>query len=189
MKIVWKDRLLEKEKIVNWISDWFEENGDSETKAIIGISGGKDSTVTAALCLEALGHDRVIGVLMPNGEQADFKDSVTIVNLLDLHYETINIGEAVKEVYAAFGSPSRINNDVRINTPPRIRMTILYAVAAMYGNARVVCTDNASESYIGYSTKYGDLAGDVAPLADIPASLVVDIGRALPIEFLHYYHL
>ena len=185
---MWKDKFAEKDKIVNWIKEWFTENGDSKTKAVIGISGGKDSTVATALCVEALGRDRVIGVLMPNSEQSDFKDAMKVVQLFGIKHYVIDIGNTVDTLYETIADSMNINSgslddNVIVNTPPRIRMTVLYAVAANFGNARVICTDNASESYIGYSTKYGDLAGDVAPLADIPASLVVDLGRAFALSY------
>ena len=183
MKILWKDKFIEKDKIVYWIREWFEVNGDENTKAIIGISGGKDSTVAAALCVEALGKNRVVGVLMPKGEQRDIEDAKNVTRLLDIKSKIIDIEPAYNKIEVMvrkfFNYEEDCKKDVLINIQPRIRMTLLYAIAAQYGNARVVCTDNASESYVGYSTKFGDLAGDLAPLAEVPASLVVDIGRAI----------
>ena len=68
-----------KDKVVNWIRNWFNENGN-DCCAVVGISGGKDSSIVAALCVEALGKDRVFGVLMPNGEQVH----MNWLNILEL---------------------------------------------------------------------------------------------------------
>lgn len=170
-----------KDRIVQWIRDWFEENG-KDCKAVIGISGGKDSTVAAALCVEALGKDRVVGVLMPNGEQKDIKYSYDICNYLDIDRYVVNIESIVSalglEVAATAGRAFQPSEQAIINLPPRIRMTVLYFVSQSIGG-RVVCTDNLSESYIGYSTRWGDNIGDFAPLANYTASEVVAIGDAL----------
>lgn len=170
-----------KNRIVQWIRDWFEENG-KDCKAVIGISGGKDSTVAAALCVEALGKDRVIGVLMPNGEQKDIKYSYDICNYLDIDRYVVNIESIVSaldlKVAATAGRAFQPSEQAIINLPPRIRMTVLYFVSQSIGG-RVVCTDNLSESYIGYSTRWGDNIGDFAPLANYTASEVVAIGDAL----------
>jgi len=170
-----------KDRIVQWIRDWFEENG-KDCNAVIGISGGKDSTVAAALCVEALGKDRVVGVLMPNGEQKDIKDSFNVCNYLDIDRYVVNIESVVSalglEVAATAGRAFQPSEQAIINLPPRIRMTVLYFVSQSIGG-RVVCTDNLSESYIGYSTRWGDNIGDFAPLANYTASEVVAIGDAL----------
>ena len=160
-----------KDEVIAWIKDYFKDNEDG--KAIIGISGGKDSTIAAALCVEALGADRVIGVLMPNGIQNDISDSYEVVARLKLQYYVININAACEGLYkfladAVFlsGGEKAIKENTMIttNTPARLRMTTLYAVAALYPNSRVVNTCNRSEDYVGYSTKYGDAAGDFSPL-------------------------
>lgn len=170
-----------KDRIVQWIRDWFEENG-KDCKAVIGISGGKDSTVAAALCVEALGKDRVFGVMMPNGEQSDIKDSFNVCNYLDIDRYVVNIESIVSalglEVTATAGRAFQPSEQAIINLPPRIRMAVLYFVSQSIGG-RVVCTDNLSESYIGYSTRWGDNIGDFAPLANYTASEVVAIGDAL----------
>ena len=188
-----------KREIVQWIKDWFAKNGP-DCNAIIGISGGKDSSVAAALCVEALGKDRVYGILMPNGVQSDLDDSYKICKHLDIPCMTTNI----EPIYDAFVKtiiyndanwfngkrnvlvPNRLSDQTKINLPPRIRMTILYAISQSV-NGRVVCTDNLSESYIGYSTRWGDNVGDFAPLAYLTSEEVVALGDAcgLPHELTH----
>ncbi len=180
------------EKTVNdlteWIRDYFEKNGKGCT-AVIGISGGKDSSVTAALMVRALGKERVIGVLMPDGEQSDIDDSKKLVTYLDIKHFIVNIGEttaALKKNLEESGSV--ITSDVKINIPPRIRMTTLYAVAqGVEGGGRVINTCNRSEDYIGYSTKFGDSAGDMSPLAMLTVTEVRQIGDylGLPKELVH----
>ena len=180
--------------VINWIKDYYSNNPDG--KAIIGISGGKDSTITAALCVEALGADRVIGVLMPQGKQNDIFDSYEVVARLKLQYHVVNIGAACEELYrfladAVFlcGGMRAVKENTMIttNTPARLRMTTLYAVAALYPNSRVVNTCNRSEDYIGYSTKYGDAAGDFSPLGNLTVREVLEIGDdlGLPAHLVH----
>ena len=178
-----------KDKIVQWIQDWFEENG-KDCKAVIGISGGKDSTVVAGLCVEALGKDRVIGVLMPNGEQSDIKDSFNVCNYLDIDRYVVNINSIVSAMGLEVANTARRafqpSEQAMINLPPRIRMATLYFFSQSIGG-RVACTDNLSESYIGYSTRWGDNIGDFAPLANYTASEVIAIGDALglPQDLVH----
>ncbi len=167
--------------LVEWIRSWFEENGPS-ADAVIGLSGGKDSTVCAYLLVEALGVDRVTGVMMPDGVQADISDSRKVARELGIRAYEVNIHDAVaavkKEITDLFDG--EISSDTRINIPPRIRMTTLYAIAqSLPRGGRVVNTCNASEDYIGYSTKYGDAAGDVGVLSDYVVSEVLQIGDAL----------
>ena len=183
------DAEIEIVNIVNHIKKYFAENGGPTTKAVIGISGGKDSTIAAALLVRALGPDRVIGVMMPNGEQNDIADSLRVCSILDITHYTINIGNSVIALYKAMDN----NMDYRVgipqvttNTPSRIRMATLYAVAAIVGG-RVINTSNASKAYVGYTTKYGDLAGDYAVLADYCVSEIYQIGEKLtelPIELV-----
>lgn len=187
--------MLEKTlNVINWIRDYFKNNPDG--KAIIGISGGKDSTIAAALCVEALGADRVIGVLMPNGIQNDISDSYEVVARLKLQYHVVNINAACEGLYkfladAVFlsGGEKAIKENTMIttNTPARLRMTTLYAVAALYPNSRVVNTCNRSEDYVGYSTKYGDAAGDFSPLGNLTVREVLEIGDdlGLPTHLVH----
>ena len=181
-----------KNELVEWIRDWFDKNG-KDCKAVIGISGGKDSSVVAALCVEALGKDRVVGVLMPNGEQSDFGDAISICQFLDISFTVQNICNIFDEFirnleYPIDGNIYRIkqSEQTKINLPPRIRMTTLYAISQSI-NGRVACTDNLSESYIGYSTRWGDNVGDFCPLANLTSEEVVAIGDALglPYELTH----
>lgn len=182
------------EACIEWIKDYFKDNPDG--KAIIGISGGKDSTIAAALCVEALGGDRVIGVLMPNEYQSDISDSYEVVARLNLQYHVVNIGSACRELYrfladAVFLSGGKRaieeNTMITTNTPARLRMATLYAVAALYPNSRVVNTCNRSEDYVGYSTKYGDAAGDFSPLGNLTVREVLEIGDelGLPEHLVH----
>ena len=179
------DAVKIKNDCVQWIRDWFEENGPG-CCAIIGISGGKDSSVVAALCVEALGRDNVIGVLMPNGAQSDIDDSIKLVDFLKIPNITVNIAEGVNGILDNLKECIAISEQTRINLPPRIRMTTLYAVSQSL-NGRVACTDNLSESYIGYSTRWGDNVGDFCPLLHLTSDEVVAVGDAcgLPFELTH----
>lgn len=172
-----------KNEIVQWIRDYFEKNGP-KCSAVVGISGGKDSTIVAALCVEALGKDRVVGVMMPNGTQRDLSDSIEVVTTLDIHDMCINIGGAYKEMMNAVWNvlPEEISEQTKINLPPRLRMAALYAIAqSLPTGGRVANTCNLSEDYVGYSTKYGDSAGDFSPLANFTVDEVRQIGCQLPI--------
>lgn len=172
-----------KDEIVQWIRNYFRKNGP-ECSAVIGISGGKDSSIVAALCAEALGADRVFGVLMPNGSQKDIKDAKRLVETLGIPYITINIGGAYHELIGAAGRAldGSVSHQTMINLPPRLRMATMYAVAQSLPNGgRVANTCNLSEDYVGYSTKFGDSAGDFSPLADLMVHEVRQIGYELPI--------
>lgn len=161
-----------------WIRDWFEENG-RDCNAIVGISGGKDSSVAAALCVRALGVDRVIGVLMPNGEQSDIAMSRLLVKHLGIRHFVVNIQDGYQgllgEVRRQLGDVSR---DTEINLAPRLRMATLYAVAQS-NNGRVANTCNLSEDWVGYSTRYGDSAGDFSPLSMLCVREIKALGREL----------
>ena len=177
-----------KNEIIQWIRDYFEKNGP-KCDAVVGVSGGKDSSVTAALLAQALGKDRVIGVMMPNGIQSDIADSQEVVSLLGIRSLTVNIADGVNGLSAAIndalgqgGIPGadKLSRDSMINMPPRLRMSTLYAIAqALPNGGRVVNTCNGSEDYIGYSTKYGDSAGDFSPLANLLVHEVLQIGELL----------
>ena len=164
-----------KNECVEWIREFFRENGP-DCNAVIGISGGKDSSVAAALCVEALGKDRVIGVLMPCGVQHDIDMAELLVNHLDIKHFTVNIKDAVDGLSSAF--PFELSNQSKVNLPPRIRMATVYAVAQSF-NGRVVNTCNLSEDWVGYSTRYGDAAGDFSPMANLTVQEVKAIGREL----------
>lgn len=165
--------------IIEWIKNYFAKNGPN-AKAVIGISGGKDSTIAAALCVKALGKDRVIGVLMPQHVQSDIQDSLRVCEALGIKSYIINIGATCDKLNQGFmdGSDLQINPQILTNMPARIRMTTLYMVAAAVGG-RVCNTSNASEVYVGYSTKWGDGVGDFAPLRDFTVGEVLEIGHAL----------
>ena len=166
------------EDLVKWTRDWFEQNGPG-CNAVVGISGGKDSSVVAALMVRALGRERVIGVLMPNGEQKDIHMSHLLVEHLGIEHYTVNIGGAFEATIAAMKAagvePSR---QTVINLPPRLRMSALYAVSQSR-NGRVANTCNLSEDWVGYSTRYGDNAGDFSPLSHLVVREVKALGRYL----------
>ena len=166
-----------KNDCVNWIRKFFEENGKG-CNAIIGISGGKDSSVAAALCVEALGRERVIGVLMPCGEQHDIDMAQLLVDHLKIKHFVINVKGAVDGVIKSLEGAMEISTQTRTNVPPRVRMTTLYAVAQS-NNGRVVNTCNLSEDWVGYSTRYGDAAGDFSPMSRLTVTEVKEIGRIL----------
>jgi NAD+ synthase len=183
------DAEYEREEIIKWIKKYFVENGNENTKAVIGISGGKDSTIAAALLVRALGPERVIGVLMPNNRQSDIEDSYNICNTLGIQHYTINIGDTYKILTEDFINRTELplTPTIETNTPARLRMVCLYMVAAAVGG-RVCCTGNASEKYVGYTTKYGDLAGDFALFTDYYVRDVLAIGdtmEEIPRELVH----
>ena len=167
-----------KEALIVWIRAWFEKNG-RDCNAVIGISGGKDSSVCAALCVQALGKDRVIGVLMPNGTQSDIADSRQLVEYLGIRSVTVNIAGAVDAIHTQLRT-ARIaaNAQTEINLPPRVRMSVLYAVSQSM-NGRVINTCNLSEDWVGYSTRYGDSAGDVSLLGKLTVQEVKALGREM----------
>lgn len=166
-----------KEECVQWIRDFFRDNGP-DCNAVIGISGGKDSSIAAALCVEALGKDRVIGVLMPNGEQHDIDKAYLLVNHLGIKHYVVNIQTAVKGVMDSVGENVEVTPQTVMNIPPRIRMTTLYALSQSC-NGRVVNTCNLSEDWVGYSTRYGDSVGDFSPLSNLTVTEVKEIGYLL----------
>lgn len=169
-----------KNEIVEWMTAWFEENGNG-CKAVVGVSGGKDSSVVAALCVAALGKDRVIGVLMPNGEQSDIKYSHMLCDHLGIENYTVNVGPAINGVLDSIhenAADIEVTEQATTNLPARIRMATLYAVSQSV-NGRVANTCNLSEDWVGYSTKFGDAAGDFSPLSRLTVSEVKAIGREL----------
>lgn len=173
------DSKIIKNELVEWIRNYFNENASPSTKAVVGISGGKDSSVVAALCVEALGKDRVIGVRMPQGVQHDIDISRELCRFLDIPDVEININNSVNELFKELETASLKLNDVAVfNTPARIRMTVLYAVSGAVGG-RVANTCNLSEDWVGYATKYGDGAGDFSPLSHLTVTEVKAIGREL----------
>ena len=178
-----------KDQVVQWIRDWFEVNGKG-CNAVLGISGGKDSSVVAALCAEALGRERVIGVTMPNGVQPDISDSMRLIDHLGIRHCCVNIGDTTRTLMAAVSEQLatmgvEVSAQTTINLPPRVRMTTLYAVSQSM-NGRVANTCNLSEDWVGYSTRYGDAAGDFAPLGGLTVAEVIAVGKelGLPIDLV-----
>ena len=181
------DPVKEIENICTWIKNYFIENGPT-SKAVLGISGGKDSTVAAMLLVKALGKERVVGVMMPQSVQKDIDDSRKVCDILGIESIEVDVGPACYALYKAINE--FFDNDIQIekypavstNTPSRIRMATLYAVAT-YVSGRVANTCNWSEDYVGYSTKYGDLAGDFAILSRYAVREVITMGCVLAKEF------
>jgi len=171
------DAVKVKNQCVEWIRNFFEENGKG-CNAVVGISGGKDSSVVAALCVEALGKDRVIGVLMPCGEQHDIDCAMQLVNHLGIKNYTVNIKDAVEGLTNALPKDMEISAQTKQNLPPRIRMSTLYAISQS-NNGRVANTCNLSEDWVGYSTRYGDSAGDFSPCSHLTVAEVKAIGEVL----------
>lgn len=179
----------ERDHIIRWLENWFAGFGP-RAGAVIGISGGKDSTIMAALLARALGPDRATGLLLPNVVQDDIQDAKDVINALGIRNRIINIGPAVNAIYASImGAVDmddnyaglELNDAVTVNTPPRVRMTLLRAVAAaLPGTNFFINTCNRSEDYIGYSTKDGDAAGDIAPLSGYTVSEIIHIGLSMP---------
>ena len=166
-----------KTQCVEWIREFFRENGPG-CNAVVGISGGKDSSVAAALCVEALGKERVIGVLMPQGVQQDIDAAYALVEHLGIAHYEINIQSAVDALLGAMPEQMEVSAQTLQNIPPRVRMTTLYAVAQSH-NGRVVNTCNLSEDWVGYSTRYGDSVGDFSPLSHLTVTEVKQIGHVL----------
>lgn len=166
-----------KNDCVKWIKEFFDNNGP-DCNAIVGISGGKDSSVAAALCVEALGKERVIGVLMPQGEQHDIDMAYMLVNHLGIKHYIINVKDAVDGVMKNIPAELNISEQAKQNLPPRIRMSTLYAVSQSC-NGRVCNTCNLSEDWVGYSTRYGDSVGDFSPMSNLTVTEVKEIGHLL----------
>ena len=172
------------EDIKIWIREYFEKQPKAKG-AVIGISGGKDSTITAKLLVEALGKERVFGVLMPNGQQKDIEDSLKVVDILGINYKIVNIESAYKGLLEGLRDID-LSEDGKINIPPRLRMTTLYAIGSSM-HYRICGTGNKSEAFVGYTTKWGDNAYDFNPIGDLTTEEVIAIGDSLglPKELVH----
>lgn len=173
------DRKEVTEGIVKWIREWFSQNG-KDCKAVVAISGGKDSSVVAALCVEALGRERVYGVLLPNGYQEDIHASKMLVSHLGIEYSIINIKDSYEGMLREFKKqlPVEISKQTTTNLPARLRMAATYAVAQSI-DGRVANTCNLSEDWVGYATRYGDGAGDFSPLSNLTVFEVKEVGKEL----------
>lgn len=178
-----------KESIIQWIKDWFDTQSNNAEGIVIGISGGKDSTVVAKLCVEAIGKERVFGVLMPNGEQKDIADSKRVCDLLGIRYIVVNISDIYYDFIRNISSEEItlntedrnvvfLSDEAKVNICPRIRMTTLYAIAQTK-NYRVAGTGNATERVLGYFTKWGDGACDFNPLGFLTCTEVIRLGLDL----------
>ena len=172
------------ENIIKWIREYFK-NHPTAKGAIIGISGGKDSSIVAKLLVEALGKERVFGVLMPNGEQKDISDSLRVVDILGINHKIVNIEKAYNGLLEGI-TEDDLSIDAKINIPPRLRMTTLYAIGSSM-HYRVCGTGNKSEGFVGYTTKWGDNAFDFNPIGDLTTDEVIAIGDSLglPYELTH----
>ena len=174
-----------KDEIVTWIRNYFRKNG-SDCNAVIGMSGGKDSTIVAALCCEALGKDRVFGVIMPNTAMKDSDIAVEICEYLDIDYMDINIGEAYDSLTEELAANDiKLSSNAATNLPARLRMSTLFMVAQSV-NGRVANTCNYSEDYVGWATLFGDGAGQFSPLGKLTVTEVKQIGYelGLPKKFI-----
>ena len=171
------DAVQMKDRCVAWIREFFEKNGPG-CNAVVGISGGKDSSIAAALCVEALGKDRVIGVLMPKGEQHDIDKAYLLVNSLGIRHYVVNIQDAYDGIINAMPKELALSAQSIQNLPPRLRMSALYAVSQSC-NGRVCNTCNLSEDWVGYSTRYGDSVGDFSPMSQLTVTEVKAIGHVL----------
>ena len=181
-----------RDNLVAWIRNWFDKNG-KDKRAVLGISGGADSTIVAGLCVRALGKERVLGVLMPNGDQKDIRDSYRVCEALDIDNIVVNIGvtyntiaEEIETALNMKNIASNLSEQTLINIAPRLRMTTLYGVSQTVGG-RVVNTSNLSEAKVGYFTRWGDECGDMKPLVNLTKSEVVAIGKTMteiPIDLI-----
>ena len=166
-----------KDRCVQWIREFFEKNGPN-CNAVLGISGGKDSSIAAALCVEALGKDRVIGVLMPQGVQHDIDKAKMLVDHLGIRHYVVNIGDAFDAIVKNVPEELALSAQSIQNLPPRLRMSTLYVVSQSC-NGRVCNTCNLSEDWVGYSTRYGDSVGDFSPMSHLTVTEVKQIGHLL----------
>ena len=164
-----------KDECIKWIRNWFEINGKG-CNAVLGLSGGKDSTIVAKLCVEAIGKDRVIGVAMPDTLQG-LNEANKIAEYLGIKFICAPIDRITNE-YKNIFTGTEASTQTLQNIPPRVRMTMLYAIAQTY-NGRVIGTCNLSENYIGYFTAWGDGVSDCEPLANLTVTEVRALGHEL----------
>lgn len=173
------DAKQQTQNCIQWIKDWFAKESGGAEGAVIGISGGKDSTVVAALLCRAIGKEQVLGIMMPNGMQKDIEDSIQVCKLLQIPNMTVNIEKAYSGVLTSVEDGGiTLTDHTKTNIAPRIRMLTLYAIGQEKGY-RVAGTGNASERYVGYATKWGDMACDFNPIGEFLTEEVIAIGREL----------
>lgn len=180
------DAAKTKDEIITWIRNYFRKNGP-DCNAVVGISGGKDSSIVAALCCEALGNGRVIGVLMPQGVQDDIDVARDLVKHLGIKSFEINIAETVNTLLAKGRIAGLCDSkQARVNLPARIRMATLFMVSQSM-NGRVSNNSNYSERYTGYGSVFGDTVGQFSPLGDLTVTEVKAVGAelGLPDKFIN----
>lgn len=177
-------------KIIDFIKDYFQKNSWAKG-AVIGMSGGKDSLIVAKLCVEALGKDRVLGVIMPNGQMTDLSDAIDSCKLLGIDYNIVDISKSYNEILSSAKTVLDdkhipLNSVTSINIAPRVRTATLYAIGASM-DYLVANTSNLSEAMVGYTTKWGDNVGDFGVIANFTKSEVCEIGLllGLPERLVH----
>lgn len=177
--------------LILWIRNWFEKNGKG-CKAVLGMSGGKDSTITAALLARALGSNNVVGVMMPDLGQG-LNDADEICKYLGINCIYASIDNITGAFYDSditkdngIWSLNNFSKQAEQNIPPRVRMTMLYAISQTL-NGRVINTCNLSENTIGYETIFGDAAGDMSPLGNLTVTEILKIGDyiGIPYKWVH----
>lgn len=176
------DAVKTRDRLVEEIRTWINAKNPNG-KAVLGISGGKDSTVVAGLLVRALGADRVIGVMMPNGTQKDINDSYRVFKALGIKEWTVNIGGAFNSIVDEVElNGIKCSDDAKVNLQPKLRLASLYAILQSVPNwGFVINTSNRSETYVGYGTKWGDFGtGDVSVLGNYFVSEIFAIGDTMP---------
>lgn len=169
--------------VVNWVKDFFEKVG--KTDAVLGISGGKDSSVVAAICVAALGKEHVHGVLLPCGIQKDISDSYKLVDHLGIDYDVQDIETLVKESLALVEGANN-SYDAKTNVGARIRTNQIMVTAQTHGWI-MANTCNRSENCLSWASIWGDSVGSFSPLDMLTTEEVIEIGDdlGLPYELTH----
>jgi len=169
--------------VIDWTADFFNRVG--KTDAVLGISGGKDSSVVAAICAAALGKEHVHGVLLPCGIQKDISCSYQLVDHLGISYDVQDIETLVKESLALVPGADK-SYDAKTNVGARLR-TNQIMVTAQTNNWLMANTCNRSENIVSYATLWGDTCGSFAPIDMLTTEEVIEIGDdlGLPYELTH----
>jgi len=166
--------------LVAWLKEKIENAGAKG--AVIGLSGGIDSSVTAVLCKQALG-DNLLGITMPcYSSKKDLEDACLVADKFDINYLIKDLSPVLSNFLQVLDESKEIGQSdmVVANMKPRLRMITLYYYAAR-NNYLVVGTDNWSELKVGYFTKYGDGGVDLAPLGRLVKTEVKELARYLGI--------